>query len=134
MSSVSNVRTLSRQPEQVTEANKQGLLQRWFTPRAEVQVVEQQTSRGVFLPWPLLGIIATVAIVLISGIITLAVQVTDLKTTILLRDADTRAEMAAVKEKEAQLEVYIHNDREKLIDIQTTLRESEKRNNDARRH
>lgn len=107
---------------------------RYFMPHEEVQVISQQSSKGLFLPWPLLTIIITLAIVVISGLIALEVQVSNLNTTLLLRDSDQRAEITALKEKQAQLEVYIHNDREKLIDIQTTLRESEKRNNDARRH
>jgi len=88
--------------------------------------VAEQSSRGIFIPYPLLAVIATLAIVVISGIVALEVQVSNLSTTLLLRDADQRAEITAIKEKAAQLEVYIHNDREKLIDIQTTLRESEK--------
>ena len=86
----------------------------------------EQTSRGVFLPYPLLGMLVTIAIVLISGLVALEVQVSNLSTTLLLRDADQRAEITAIKEKNAQLEVYIHNDREKLIDIQTTMRETDK--------
>jgi len=88
--------------------------------------VAEQTSRGVFLPYPLLGMLVTIAIVLISGLVALEVQVSNLSTTLLLRDADQRAEITAIKEKNAQLEVYIHNDREKLIDIQTTMRETDK--------
>ncbi len=88
--------------------------------------MEQAASRGVFLPYPLLGMLVTIAIVLVSGLVALEVQVSNLSTTLLLRDADQRAEITAIKEKNAQLEVYIHNDREKLVDIQTTLREAEK--------
>lgn len=80
-----------------------------------------QEARGVFIPYPLLGIIITLAVVMISGIIALEVQVSSLSTTILLRDADQRAEISALKEKSAQLEVYIHNDREKLVHIETVL-------------
>lgn len=80
-----------------------------------------QEAKGVFLPYPLLGIIVTIAIVLIAGLVALEVQVSSLNTTLLLRDADTRAEMLAAKEKIAQLEVYIHSDREKLIKMETEL-------------
>lgn len=85
-----------------------------------------QEAKGVFIPYPLLGIIMTLAVIMISGIIALEVQVSSLNTTILLRDADSRAEITALKEKSAQLEVYIHNDREKLVHIETLL-DSQKR-------
>lgn len=80
-----------------------------------------QEAKGVFIPYPLLGILMTLAVIMISGIIALEVQVSNLNTTILLRDADSRAETLAIKEKQAQLEVYIHNDREKLVRIETQL-------------
>lgn len=100
--------------------------ERWFVPHQETQMVNNLSSRGLFIPWPLMAIIVTLAVVLVSGLVTLEVQVSNLSTTILLRDADQRAEIMAIKEKAAQLEVYIHNDREKLVDIQTTLREADK--------
>jgi len=86
-----------------------------------------QEARGVFIPYPLLGILFTLGVILITGIITLEVQVSNLNTTILLRDADSRAEVTAVKEKLAQLEVYIHNDREKLIRIETQQEKDRRR-------
>jgi hypothetical protein len=89
-------------------------------PHGRFQQMTQE-ARGVFIPYPLLGIIITLAVVMISGIIALEVQVSSLSTTILLRDADQRAEISALKEKSAQLEVYIHNDREKLVHIETVL-------------
>lgn len=86
-----------------------------------------QEAKGVFIPYPLLGIIITLAVIMISGIIALEVQVSSLNTTILLRDADSRAEITALKEKSAQLEVYIHSDREKLVHIETLLDNLDKR-------
>lgn len=80
-----------------------------------------QEAKGVFIPYPLLGIVVTLAIVLIAGLVTLEVQVASLNTTLLLRDADTRAQMQAAQEKLGQMEVYIHSDREKLVRIETQL-------------
>jgi hypothetical protein len=108
--------------------------ERWFVPHEEVQMVNQLSTKGLFIPWPLMAIIVTLAVVLVSGLVTLEVQVSNLSTTILLRDADQRAEIAAIKEKNAQLEVYIHSDREKLVDIQTTLREADKNRQPQRRN
>lgn len=81
----------------------------------------EQSSRGLFIPYPLLAVIVTLAIVVISGIVALEVQVSNLNTTLLLRDADQRAEITQLKEKSAQLEVYIHSDREKLIHLETFI-------------
>lgn len=78
-----------------------------------------QQAKGVFLPYPLLAIIVTVGIMLFGGIVTLEVQVSNLSTTILLRDADQRAAIHDIQEKIGQHEVYIHDDREKLIRLQT---------------
>jgi hypothetical protein len=85
-------------------------------------------SKGVFLPWPLLAIVVTLAIVLVSGLVTLEVQVSNLSTTLLLRDADhgrqiddLKRELGEIKTKNEQLQVYITNDREKLIALQTRL-------------
>ena len=72
-------------------------------------------SKGVFLPYPLLAILVTVGTLLLGGIVTLEVQLNNLSTTILLRDADQRAATRALQEKQEQLEVYIHDMREKRV-------------------
>lgn len=91
-------------------------------------MVARQASKGVFIPWPLLAIIVTLAIVLVSGLVTLEVQVSNLSTTLLLREndrarevKDLKDEMARISGKNEQLQVYIQNDREKLVSIQTKL-------------
>lgn len=91
-------------------------------------MVAAQASKGVFIPWPLLAIIITLAIVVISGLVTLQVQVSNLSTTLLLRDADharqiqeIKTEMTRVQGKNEQLQVYINDDRLKLVSIQTKL-------------
>lgn len=77
-----------------------------------------QEAKGLFVPYPLLGIIVTLCLVLIGGIVTLKVEVSNLSTTILLRDADSRAATQALQEKLSTLEVYVHNDRERLIRLE----------------
>jgi len=81
--------------------------------------VTEQSSRGVFLPWPLLAIVVTLAIVLVSGLVTLEVQVSNLSTTLLLRDADHQREIKTMSDEIATLKVYVQNDREKLIRLET---------------
>jgi len=86
-----------------------------------------QEAKGVFIPYPLLGIIITLALLVISGIIAIQVQVSNLSTTILLRDADQRAVIQELKSKTEQLQVYIHDDREKLIRLQTEAEKDKRR-------
>ena len=107
---------------------EQGFIERWFVPKEGTQVVAQQSSKGMFIPYPLLAIIMTLAVVLISGIIAIEVQVSSLNTTLLLREqdharevTDLKADIKEVKGKNEQLMVYITNDREKLVALETKL-------------
>jgi hypothetical protein len=74
-----------------------------------------QEAKGVFIPYPLLGIIITLCTIVVAGIIAIQVQVSNLSTTILLRDADQRAQIESLKEKTEQLQVYIYDSREKQV-------------------
>lgn len=78
-----------------------------------------QDAKGVFIPYPLLGIVITLCTILVGGIIAIQVQVSNLSTTILLRDADQRAITQELKETTEQHRVYIHDTRERLIKLQT---------------
>ena len=91
-------------------------------------MVTAQQTRGLFLPYPLLAILTTVGALVLSGIVGLYVQVSSLQTTLLLREQDRvqqvrdlQAQMAEIKDKNEQLQVYITNDREKLVAIETKL-------------
>lgn len=82
-------------------------------------MVAQSASKGVFIPWPLLAIIVTLAIVLISGLVTLEVQVSNLSTTLLLRDADHARQVQDIK-----VELAKEGERRELTDLKLTdLRE-----------
>ena len=123
-----HIRDATKNNEPALQESAQDKLVKWFIPRQETQVVEQQASKGMFLPYPLLGIIMTLSLVLVSGIIALQVQISNLNTTLLLREEDHSREvgdlkqtMAEIKGKNEQLQVYITNDREKLVAIETKL-------------
>ncbi len=79
---------------------------------------EINRTNGLFLPYPLLGILMTLILALGGGIIGLFIQVNSLQTTILLRDADYQREQKQAWEKIEQLQVYINNDRERLIRLE----------------
>jgi len=91
-------------------------------------MVAAQQTKGLFLPYPLLAILTTVGALVLSGIVGLYVQVSSLQTTLLLREQDhsremreVKDEMAVIRGKNEQLMVYITNDREKLVAIETKL-------------
>ena len=79
---------------------------------------EANRTGGLFLPYPLLGILMTLVLALGGGIIGLYVKVDTLSTTILLNDANYQRERQQNWEKLEQLQVYINNDREKIIRLE----------------
>lgn len=84
-------------------------------------------AKGVFLPYPLLAILVSVAMLLLGGIVTLEVQVNNLSTTMLLREADERASRQVMVDKLATLEVYLHNDRERIVKLEAEKEISNRR-------
>lgn len=82
-------------------------------------MVASSASKGVFLPWPLLAIIVTLAIVLVTGLVTLEVQVANLSTTLLLRDGDHARQIEDLKRDMAK-----ETERRELTDLKVAdLRE-----------
>lgn len=127
MINATKVVQMPRPKERETPEASQGILH-GLVPHSGVKMIAAQEARGVFVQWPLLIIIITLASILIGAIVGLQVQVSNLNTTLLLRDADhsrqvadLKQEMGDVKNKNEQLQVYIHDDREKLVAIQTKL-------------
>ncbi len=79
---------------------------------------EASRTGGVFMPWPLLGIVMTLILALGGGIIGLYSQLSSMQTTLIMRDADYRREQQQTWEKLEQLQVYIQNDREKIAKME----------------
>lgn len=75
---------------------------------------EAQRTHGLFLPYPLLGIMLTLVLALGGGIIGLYVKVDTMGTVMLMRDADHREQVKDLKNKNELLEMYIHDIRELL--------------------
>ncbi len=79
----------------------------------------EQTSRGVFLPYPLLAIIVTVGALVLSGIVGLYVQVSSLSTTLLIRDSDHARQIQEIK-----IDMAKETERRELTDLRVAdLRE-----------
>lgn len=99
-----------------------------FLPRTESRSMSDESNKtsGVFLPYPLLGILMTLVLALGGGIIGLYAQLTAMNATMIMRDADHRREQQQNWEKIEQLQVYIHNDRERIGKL-------EERSNQGRR-
>jgi hypothetical protein len=125
MSQAAKLHELPRISDSRVEDRQQRILQ-WFLPHQETQMVSQQ-AKGVFLPYPLIAILVSVGALVLGGIIALEVQVSNLNTTLLLRDNDFRQQVHDIQEKQAQLEVYIHDDRERLVRLQTQLETKNRR-------
>jgi hypothetical protein len=85
-------------------------------PRRQTVTLTQE-AKGVFIPYPLLAMIMTVAVVLGGGMIALYSQISAMNTTLLLRDSTYQADQKKSWEKIEQLQVYIQNDREQLIGL-----------------
>jgi hypothetical protein len=89
---------------------------------------ESSRTGGVFMPWPLLGIVMTLILALGGGIVGLYSQLSAMQTTLLMRDADYRREQQQSWDKIEQLQVYIQNDREKIAKIEAQLDRQRPRN------
>lgn len=75
---------------------------------------EAVRTNGVFLPYPLLGIMMTLILALGGGIIGLYVKVDTMGAVMLMRDADSREAVRKLENKLELQEVYIHDIREML--------------------
>lgn len=90
---------------------------------------EATRSGGVFLPYPLLGILMALILALGGGIIGLYSQLSAMNATMIMRDADYRREQQQAWEKIEQLQVYIKDDREKIVRLEERLNSRERRSN-----
>lgn len=89
---------------------------------------EAARTGGLFLPYPMLGLLLTLVLALGSGIAGLVIQVNSLHTTILLRDSDYQRERQQMWDKMEQMQVYIHNDRERLGKVEERVDQQRRRN------
>ncbi len=90
-------------------------------PHEETQMVSNLQSKGLFIPWPLLAIIVTLAVILITGVVTIQVQVSNLSTTLLLRDQDHARQIEDLKHDMAK-----ETERRELTDLKVAdLREKQ---------
>lgn len=89
---------------------------------------EAARSNGIFLPYPLMAMFMGLVLALGGGIIGLYSQLSAMNTTMIMRDADYRREQQQSWEKIEQLQVYIKDDREKLVRLETLIDQQRKRN------
>lgn len=81
-------------------------------------MAEESTRAGLFVPYPLLGIMLTLVMALGGGIVGLYSQISAMNTTMILRDSDYQRQVRELKEKADQMEVYLHNDRERIARLE----------------
>lgn len=87
---------------------------------------EESAKGGVFIPYPLLAILMGLVMALGGGLIGLYTQLSSMNTTMLLRDGDYQRQLQEQKKTIELLQVYVQNDREKLIKLESA---AEKRRN-----
>jgi len=79
---------------------------------------EATRTGGLWMPYPLLGILLTLVLVLGGGMIGLYSTVTTMNATMLMRDSDYRQQMTEQKNKIELLQMYIADDRKALAVLQ----------------
>ena len=79
---------------------------------------EATRTGGLWMPYPLLGILLTLVLVLGGGIIGLYSTVTTMNATMLMRDADYRERMAKQETQTELLKMYISDDRKTIAVLQ----------------
>ena len=88
---------------------------------------EANKTGGVFLPYPLLGILMTLVLALGGGIIGMYVKVDTMNATILMRDADQREAVKELKNKLELQELLIRDLREKQVETRSDVNQMLKR-------
>lgn len=76
---------------------------------------ESSRTNGLFLPYPLLGLILTLVLALGGGLIGIYAQVSSMNATMLMRDADSREQIKSLREENKLLSMYITDLRERVI-------------------
>lgn len=79
---------------------------------------EANRTGGLFLPYPLLGILMTLILALGGGIIGLYTQLSAMQTTMLMRDADSREQLKSLRDEAKLQSMYISDLREKIIRLE----------------
>jgi hypothetical protein len=86
---------------------------------------EMSRTNGLFIPYPLLGLMLTLVLALGGGLIGIYAQVSSMNATMLMRDSDSREQIKALHEDAKLQAMYIADLREKII----RLEERKKGNN-----
>lgn len=91
--------------------------------------MSEEVSRtgGLWLPYPLLGLILTLVLALGGGMAGLVIQVNSLQTTLLLRDADHRDALKKLENQNDLQEQYIRDVREKQAEMRSDVNQLLKR-------
>ena len=100
---------------------------RWW--KRGVRLMAEEGKGGLLIPYPLLAIIVPVVIALIAMMGAMYSAVNNLQSTMLMRDAQHAQELREVKEKQEQAQVYIQNDREKIIELKGQIESLKRRGN-----
>lgn len=79
---------------------------------------EANRTNGLFLPYPLLGLILTLVLALGGGLIGVYAQLQSMQATMLMRDADAREQLKALRDETKLQSMLIADLREKIIRLE----------------
>lgn len=90
---------------------------------------EASRTGGLWMPYPLLGILLTMVLVLGGGIIGLYATVISMNATMIMRDATYQQNRAEDRRQIELLQVYVNNDREKLVRLEEQIKNKQGKSN-----
>lgn len=92
---------------------------------------EAKQTGGVFLPYPLLGILMTLILALGGGIIGMYVKLDTMNATMMMRDADHREALRKLENQNDLQELLIRDLREKQVEMRSDVNQLLKRRGGA---
>lgn len=88
---------------------------------------EASRTGGLFLPYPLIGILMTLVLALGGGIIGMYVKLDTMNATMIMRDADHREALKKLENKSDLQELLIRDLREKQVETRSDVNQLLKR-------
>lgn len=83
---------------------------------------EANRTSGLFIPYPLLGIMLTLTMALVAGIVGLYAQLSAMNTTMILRDNAYQQQLLEIKKIQEVQGEYVRDLRERIIRQEATTK------------
>ena len=98
-------------------------------PRKETRLMSDEAQRtgGLFLPYPLLGLLLTLMLTLGGGIIGMYVKLDTMNATMIMRDTDQKEQLKELKNKLDLQDQYTRDLRERQSEMRSDVNQLLKR-------